>query len=259
MQFLTNSSILIAFFAGAITLFYSQLLSGSLDLIRFVLNTCATFIIYNLVQIIPIYTHQETSKRREWFKRNLKVLYFLLFVAALSIIGLLRYLDFYDILNYTHLIIICLIYEGPFKFSLRKIPYFKSILISYVWTLAIVAPHYYDNYIIPSPWWILEFFLYIFALCLAFDLRDRVCDVKENIKTIVNKISFYQAKYLIYSLYLLSLVILIALIGPTSGVFIYFVIHTLILTNINENKKDKFYLWAIDGLILIKSIVLWYL
>lgn len=257
MQFIGYSSIPIALFAGVITLFYGQLLSESLDLIRFILNTTATFIIYNLVQIIPIYTQKESSQKREWFKQHLKTLYVLLALCSIIILFLLKYLNFFDFLNYAHLAGLCLLYEGPFKYNLRKIPYFKSILISYVWTMAIVAPYFYDNYLIPSPWWLAEFFIYIFSLCLAFDLRDRVSDIKENIKTVVNKINFQKAKYLIYGLYLLSLIILISLIGFRPGIFIYFTIHTFILTNINENRKDFYYLFAIDGLIFFKALTLW--
>lgn len=257
MQFIGYSSIPIALFAGVISLYYGLVLSESLDLIRFTLNTCATFIIYNLVQIIPIYTQKESSQKREWFIRHLKTLYVLLVFCSIIILLLLKDLNFFDILNYVHLAGLCFLYEGPFKYNLRKIPYLKSILISYVWTMAIVTPYFYDNYIIPSPWWLAEFFIYMLSLCLAFDLRDRISDIRENIKTIVNKISFHKAKYLVYGLYLLSLIILISLIGFKTGIFIYFIIHTLILTNINENRKDLYYLFAIDGLIFFKAVTLW--
>lgn len=257
MQFIGYSSIPIALFAGVISLFYGKLLSESLDLIRFTLNTTATFIIYNLVQIIPIYTQKESSQKREWFKQHLTFLYVFFIICSIIILLTLRYLNFFDFLNYVHLAGLCLLYEGPFKYNLRKVPYLKSVLISYVWTMAIVAPYFYDNYNVPSFWWIAEFFIYIFSLCLAFDLRDRISDVKENIKTIVNKISFQNAKFLIYGLYLLSLIILISLIGFKLGIFIYFTIHTFILTNINENRKDLYYLFAVDGLIFFKALALW--
>jgi hypothetical protein len=257
MQFLSYSSLPIALFAGAITLFYGQLLSESLDLIRALLNTLGTFIIYNLVQIIPIYTSPYQSYRKDWFKRNLKFIFPLLALASITIIGLLKYINLYDFLNYAHLALLCMFYEGPFKYNFRKIPYIKSILIAYVWTMAVVAPHYYDNFITPSLWYLVEFYLYLLALCLAFDMRDRRVDIVEGVKTFVNRVPYVYAKILIMGVFVLSSIILTLLMGFKWSLPLYVFIHLGILYAVNPKRHDYFYLWAVDGLIFIKSLMLW--
>jgi len=258
LRFISFSSFPIAAAALMMSIAYSTLLNEEVYFERALINGLATFIIYNLVQIIPFFYKEQVSQKALWFKKHLKVLIVLIFIALILLLPLVLRLNFFDLLNYLHLGGLCLLYEGPMKYTLRKLPYTKALVISYIWSMIIIMPQFYDNIYLPNFLYFLEFFFYIFALSLAFDYRDRLNDHSENIKTFVNIISAKQAKLLVITLYIISGLILIYLVGINIFSILSFLIHIIVLLLMNEKRGQLYYLLGIDGLMIIKSVLMLY-
>lgn len=248
---LSESSLPIAISAFGITIFYSEMLAQNSDILRALLNFCSTFFMYNLAILTP----KLLANQAEFFKSkyHLSLSLAALFVL-LPLIYCLRYLGALDIINYSHLFILSLLYELPGKYKLRSIAFFKPFLISYIWTMSVVAPYYYDNIISPSPIFIIEFFVFMMLLCLIFDYRDIETDEKEGIKTFANQIGLKGFKVILYTLFSLSTLLTLFVFCKTVFFILNIIAIFLVILKLDKNKSYFFYLIVVDGLILLRVL-----
>lgn len=155
----------------------------------------ATLFEYNLHRLITVLTNKEAlnSEKHQWVRENLKSFYVL---VGFSMIGfaIMSFLTKFEILlAMTPFSVITLFYSVPVfeskkhLFRLREIPFLKIFLIAIVWSgSTIVLPiiqsdaGFSQNHVLLL---LLERGLFIFAITVPFDLRDREADKHAGLKT----------------------------------------------------------------------------
>lgn len=156
----------------------------------------ATLFEYNLHRLITILTNKEAlnSEKHQWVKQNLGGFYLL---VAISITGFLVAVILAQrdvLLALSPVALITLFYSVPVLgfnhrvFRLREIPYLKIFLIAFVWSYSTIILPVIKAHMKVSldgvGWMMIERFLFIFAITLPFDLRDKDADIQEGLKTI---------------------------------------------------------------------------
>ena len=141
-KFFANSSLFIALCAFCLSIFYSEITETNIELYRLIVIFLGTLASYIGVQLIPMHKNKATSQRSIWIKEQKVILYSFLAASFFGIFASLQYLENFDLLNFTHLFILVLFYEKIFlnEKELRKIPYLKPFIISYVWACVATAP-----------------------------------------------------------------------------------------------------------------------
>lgn len=260
LQFLSYSGLFISVCAVCYSIFYSILLSTPILPFRLLLIFFATLISYISVQLIPIYKTNVFHSRQLWFQKNKNILWAIIFVSAIVIavlsINLLK-TEFY---LYAHLFLIVIFYEKVLtkKNELRKIPFLKPFLISYVW--ACMAT-YYSSYHSENFYLIMaESFIFILSLCIPFDIRDTEQDKKQGLITLVHILGQKKLKAICILLFILSLGILQHFIElKVSTVFsmiIMLAFYVFLIYKTKNDQHDYYFLYGIDSLIIFKLLLL---
>lgn len=247
------SSLYIAIGAVSLSLFY-QFTANSIHVPRTLIIGLATFMAYNIVQIMPLFKRSPISERGQWIFRHRKPLWTCIGICLLLITVLSQFLILEDIVNFAHLLLLSLLYEGTVtKKGLRSIPFLKPFLISYVWAMSCAFPvfGFYANLAT------VECFFFIFSLCLLFDLRDIQDDSRQGIKTFATSYGTGVTKVLSTSSFLIALLLVLSfssvsyiLLGVFSSAGI------LAIYKSAKNTSDLYYLYVVDGLILTKLFLL---
>lgn len=247
------SSLYISLAAISLSLFY-QFIGESIHLPRTIIIGLGTFISYNIVQILPLLKRPPISERGRWIQARQKALWFLIGASTVGIGLLSQFLGLKDILNFSHLLLLSLLYEGVvLRKGLRSIPFFKPFLISYVWAMTCAFPVFGTYTVLPT----IECFLFIFSLCLLFDLRDVQDDLRQNIKTFANRYGSLAAKMLSVSSLLASVLLLLMFTDLSILLLTSFLMLGIVLiSTANERSSDLYYLYLVDGLILVKLFLL---
>ena len=252
---LSESSLPIALSAFGITLYYSEMLTQNIDFIRGTINFCATFFIYNFAILSPKLVHNPKAFRENKYQVSIGIISLF---TLIPLIYCIQFIGILDLINYSHLFVLSLLYELPRKLKLRRLPYLKPFLISYIWTMAVVFPYYYDNIIVPSNIFIVEFFLFMLMLCLIFDFRDREIDTKENIKTFANMMEFKSFKRLTYALFTVSTFLTLFVFCKTPLYLFNLIAIFMTIYKLDHKKGYLYYLLIVDGLIFLRSLSLLY-
>lgn len=136
------------------------------------------------------------------------------------------------------------------KISLRSIPFAKIFLISFCWSYLVTV---FPNGTIDFKRF-LEFYMYIFILCIPFDIKDQEYDRLFSIKTIPMIIP---AQLKIFAI-LILLVLHYSLFINSGESINYFIIHSLIVFSAvilsSRIKKHFFYVLLLDGSIFLRGL-----
>ena len=160
----------------------------------------ATLTVYNLPQLLPRpYGQQRTAQ-------PLRPLYFILFFVGLALlIPAAINLNTNVMFTGTVLAAFALAYYLPSlplpqKKRLRDFGLVKIFILTSVWTIATaVLPMLYLNEPIEHyPFEILLRFVFLFALCILFDIRDIETDSLRNIRTLPMRMGVQNAYRLVY-------------------------------------------------------------
>lgn len=157
----------------------------------------------------------------------------------------------------------------PFK-DKRRIKDFgwvKILVLTGVWTIvtSILPMLYWEKEMADFPFEILIRFVFMFTLCVAFDIRDMQTDIEAGIVTLPNLIGL-KSSYRLMDLTILLFVVL-SIIQYTrypspvrlSGEIITAVITKLAIEFTKKYPSDKAYLGLIDGMMLLYALlVLWH-
>lgn len=161
---------------------------------------------------------------------------------------------------YLHLIasfVLCFFYNFEVgNFSIRKIPYIKSIFISllWVWILVFLPLSFSHAFNLDLLYILIQNFLFILAMTIMYDIYDIEEDEYYGIKTLVN---FKQSKYAVLSVILLLLLSNSGcFFNPTSGPNLIASVIGIILLLIYGRKSKSGLLLTWDGLILLKAILI---
>jgi 4-hydroxybenzoate polyprenyltransferase len=155
---------------------------------------------------------------------------------------------------------------------LRDLPYLKIFLITGVWVSVCVA---LPALALGKAWWTTDAIIafekayFIFALTIPFDIRDRSWDAALGVKTIplsmsedVEQKSVEKPKKLAYfSLILSFLMALVLVIAKNYSFWTLFkigvslIITYFIIKKTDDTKDDYFYLFYVDGMMILQSLI----
>ena len=212
----------------------------------------------------------KNSERLRWSHQNKKL--HLFFLVAGGILILFSFFSF----KLKHFIILACLGAVSFLYSFPFLPFgkkkrikdyglLKILTLSLLWTL--VTVWFPVNSMVEDmalfTFVFVERFIFMFILCLLFDLRDIEIDRRENINTLAVMLGRKGCYNLSYGLLLLFLVIALLqlLYVPQLALFIAMVISCLVTIVIIERTKktnsDFIYLAGIDGMMLLQAILVY--
>ena len=271
-EFILFSSIFIAACAVALSIETNLLFHLPLNNLSFYCFVFgATIVQYNLHYLVKT-TAVKNSQRLSWSLKN-KNLHTILFTIGCIFI-LISLFSF----KLRHFYILSILGAIAFLYSFPALPFgkrkrikdygfLKIITLALLWTLVTVWFPVND---IPVNKMLYLFifikrFVFMFVLCLLFDVRDIDVDRKENIKTL--PVALGEKKS--YDIALMVLVLFLVLSGaqyflfPEAGIFIAMILSTVAtFITVELSKKinsDFFYLAGIDGMMLLQAALVYLL
>lgn len=269
-EFVLFSSIFISICAVALCMETNILLNqpfNSFSFYCFVFG--ATLAQYNLHYLVK--TVAVTGSQRQAWSRNKKQLHLLLFITG-SILILFSFFSFH---LHHFLILGCLgaisfLYSFPFlpfskKRRIKDYGLWKIVTITLLWTLVTVwFP--VNRMPVANELFLLIFFkrfVFMFVLCLLFDIRDIEVDSRENINTLAimlgKKKAFILCHILMIFFVILTVVqyfyypqlnIMLAMLLSAAATFI-----TIEVTK--KTNSDYIFLAGIDGMMLLQAALIY--
>ena len=169
IHFFINSNIWVAFCVLGLAISSEILLEATNSKIsQFVFFS--TIFAYNFQRVVRLkkgYEHFYKS----WLEKNRKAIYLLMFLAG--VVSTYLFLDFKSITQiailFTGAISVC------YPFGLRKIPFAKIFIISFVWAVSTMLLLVLENNIPTSRnivWQFISLFFFVFSITIPFDIRD---------------------------------------------------------------------------------------
>jgi len=228
----------------------------------------ATIVQYNLHYIVKEVA-AEGSARLSWSQRN-KDIHFILLIAGCFLI--IYSLFSFKLQHFFILFIlgcISFLYSFPFlpfgkKKRIKDYGFLKIITLSLLWTLVTVwfpaTGHAYDSGLFAFVF--VKRLLFMFILCLLFDMRDIEVDRSENIRTLAIAIGRNKSYILSYILLLVFVLLCFAqyLYLPQMQFLVPMIISaaaTFITIEITKKTSSDFiYLAGIDGMMLLQAILI---
>jgi len=154
----------------------------------------------------------------------------------------------------------------PFKNKkrLRDIGWLKIAVLAGVWTTAtaILPIIYLQKSISDYPFEILLRFVFIFALCVVFDIRDMRADLQNNIHTLPNAVGIRNSYRLIHTAIVLFAVLSIIqytrypLQARMAGALLTAVITWAVVYYIRRQPSDRAYLLLADGVMFFYALMM---
>lgn len=257
------------FIALAVTmLLYTMqlIISGEPNFQDIELTFFSTLLIYNLLRLIPYFLDKShKSDKDKWLYDNKNSLLGIIIISIGFLTPLIWGMDLYKFVFLAHVGFLSLIYSLPFtqnRFrNLRAIPFLKIFIISYVWSMVIVGLPSLNQHM---DWneFLLNFtnvFLFILAITLPFDIRDFRIDFKDGLKTIPGTIGINATKVLAIATLLGSSLISCILFMSYIHIMLEAILvisGVLLIYKSDKNFSDWYYLFLIDGLIILKAIII---
>lgn len=268
--FLLFGSIFISICAVALCIETNILLRLPLNSAGFYLFVFgATLVQYNLHYVSKTVA-VDGSPRLHWSRHQKKTHYLLIGTGiAMIIYGLTTF----PLHHYVVLLILGIIgfaYSFPFlpvkntRKRLKDFGLVKIITLSLMWTLVTVwFP--VNQMAFDSTLFFLVFtkrFIFIFILCLVFDIRDALVDGNVGIRTVPVQVGIRRAYIIAYSLLLLLAAINIIEYFLAGNHFLWPFLLSLVLTAgvVRYSEKDNSditCLWWVDGMMLCQALLVW--
>ncbi|MEO6819511.1 MAG: UbiA family prenyltransferase [Ginsengibacter sp.] len=229
----------------------------------------ATVVQYNLHYLVKT-NAVEGSERLVWSLKNKKIHYLLLFFGCALIIYSLFSFQLQHFFILLCLGAISFLYSFPFlpftkKKRIKDYGFLKIVTLSLLWTLVTVwlpvSQFAYD----PALYWFIfvKRFVFMFILCLLFDIRDIEIDHSESINTLAVILEKKKSYVLAYALLILFVLLSIAqyIYIPQGGFLLAMMassLATYIIIGITKKSNSDFiYLAGIDGMMLLQAILIY--
>lgn len=222
---------------------------------------------YNLHYLIKKTSHAGSS-HFEWSQKNRRMHLFLIIAGLLCIITGVFSLSLKQLVLLSIAGIVTLLYSLPLlpfrgRKRLKDFGVLKIMVLVVMWTLVTVwLPA--GQVVYSHPGFGLIFigrFIFLFALCLLFDIRDTHIDASESISTIPILMGIKKTYILAYTL--IAVFILLAMIYyarvPAAGHF-----HAMLLSGVStliiikyskKNAFDMAFLVCVDGMMLLQALL----
>ncbi len=229
----------------------------------------ATLSQYNLHYLVKK-TAIQNSERLAWSLKN-KVLHKILLATGISLI-LFSFLSF----RLHHFIILAILGGIAFLYSFPVLPFVKKkrikeygflkiVTLALLWTLVTVwFPVNNFSFEKNDFFFVLvKRFVFMFVLCLLFDIRDIEIDRKENIKTLAVLLGKRKSYYVTYLLLVLFLALSVTqfFYSGDAGILIPMIISagaTYFFIELTKKiHSDFIYLAGIDGMMLLQAILVY--
>ena len=243
IRFLVYSNIWVAFCAFALTAATELLFeSRNCNVSQFVFF--ATICTYNFQRIFRR-KKKENLVRKDWLNQYKFFAYFLILVGGGMSLYFFRHFKFSTQL--------AIIFSGAlsilYPFLLRKIPFIKIFLISFVWTISTMLLLVIENNTLISQDILLHLisrFLFVFAITIPFDIRDLKYDA-QNLRTIPLFFGVLKSQFIaVFALFFCGIIAVFQHLSNTlvfadllALISLYFVSSILILKS--DEKKDEMY------------------
>lgn len=229
----------------------------------------ATIVQYNLHYIVKKVA-VKNSERLSWSQQN-KNIHLILLIAGCFLI--LFSLFSFHLEHFIILFIlgcISFLYSFPFlpfakKRRIKDYGFLKIITLSLLWTLVTVwfpvSGHAYDPVLFAFVF--VKRLVFMFILCLLFDMRDIEVDKSENIKTLAVVVGLKKSYLLSYILLVVFLLLCLwqYFYLPQMQFLIPMIISaaaTLVTIEITKKSNSDFvYLAGIDGMMLLQAILVY--
>lgn len=226
---------------------------------------------YNLHYLVKT-TAVKNSQRLSWSLKNKKIHIILFAIGCILIIVSLFSFHLHHFYILAILGVIAFLYSFPaLPFGKRKrikdYGFLKIITLALLWTLVTVWLPVSDMPVNKTLYFFVfaKRFVFMFVLCLLFDIRDIDVDRQENIKTLPvllgEKKSYLTARVVLLLFFLLSCIQ--NFFFPETGVFIAMLLSAMATFFIVQLSKkinaDFFYLAGIDGMMLLQAALVYLL
>ncbi len=269
-EFILFSSLFIATCAVALCIETNLLLQVPLNIISFYCFVFgATLAQYNLHYLVKT-TAVKNSHRLAWSLKN-KSLHKVLLIIGIALI-LFSFLSFrlHHFIILGILGVIAFLYSFPFipignKKRIKDYGFIKIFTLSLLWAIVTVwfpvVNFSFDNNIFVFVF--LRRFVFMFVLCLLFDIRDIEIDKKENINTIAVILGKKKSYYLSYiSLILFVILSVFQFYYIEDKAVLVTMLFSAVITffTIELTKKinsDFVYLAGIDGMMLLQALLVY--
>lgn len=227
----------------------------------------ATLVQYNLHYLFKT-TAIANSDRLAWSLKNKQVHKILISLGlALIIYSLFSF-------RFQHFIILLIFGAIAFFYSFPFLPFtnkkrikdfglLKIVTLALLWTLVTVWFPIDGSYFSKFSFQLifLRRFVFIFILCLLFDIRDTEIDRKENIATLAVKLGIkksYTLCYILLVVFIILTIIQFIYIPDTSQLIAMFISGAatfIIIKYSQKNNSDVAYLACIDGMMLLQALL----
>lgn len=269
-SFILFSSVFIAVCAVALCMETNILLGVPLNNTSFYCFVFgATLVQYNLHYLLKK-TAIANSERLRWSQKNSGIhLTFLVIGIALIVFSLFSF-------HLEHFIVLALLgfisvlYSFPFlpfgtKRRIKDYGFLKIITLALLWTLVTVwfpvnaLP--FDNGLFALIF--VKRFVFMFVLCLLFDVRDIEVDSKEHINTlsvILGRKRSYLLSYLLLILFVVLTLVQYFYLPQVNFLMAMIISAILTFITIEATKKinsDFIYLAGIDGMMLLQAVLVY--
>lgn len=228
---------------------------------------CATFIIYNLTQLL-------INERVARFKQppsgldltqNNAIIRLLLLICSVALLTSLFFLRWQVITVLAFLGVLSLLYNIPDQYlhrgyqSIRSIPLLKIFVIAFVWaSIGSWLPYYCASGQWQQGLWLFwAQFCFIMAITLPFDIRDYRQDESSRLLTIPGIIGIRNTRWLAICFLLLHLVIMLMFFGHTLVPTLLLVAASgPLLVYAHCDRPYWYFTGLLDGLILLQYLLL---
>lgn len=153
----------------------------------------------------------------------------------------------------------------PFKNKkrIREFGSLKILVLAGVWTIvtSILPILYSHKHTLDYPFEILLRFVFIFTLCVVFDIRDMQTDLENNIATLPNKVGIDNSYRLINITLVLFAVLSIVqyfrypITGRLAGALLTAVITKVVVNYLRKHPSGKAYLGLADGVMMLYALL----
>lgn len=227
----------------------------------------STLLVYNVHYIIKK-SAADVSDRFAWSKHHKLWHYLILAVGLLLCAGSLFFLSARIFRACIVLGILSFAYSIPMlpfkdKKRLKDFGFVKIIVLTGVWTIvtSVLPILYWDKLIMDYPFEILIRFVFMFTLCVAFDIRDMQTDLEADIFTLPNLIGLKNS-YKLMNISLLLFVVLSIIqytrypsVVRLTGEISTAIVTKLVIEYTRRYPSDKAYLGLVDGMMLLYAVL----
>jgi len=230
----------------------------------------STLVIYNAHFLLKRST-PELSDRFGWSQHYRTWHYIVFSIGFVLALGSLFWMPWKLLLGCAVLGLLSFTYSLPLlpfknKKRLKDFGWIKIVVLTSVWTIVTSALPmlYWDKPIAAYPLEIVLRFAFMFALCVAFDIRDMQTDLEDKIFTLPNLIGVKNS----YRLIAFTLLVFMALsvmqyfrypsLVRLNGEFITAIITMLAIIYAKYYPSDRIYLGLIDGMMLFYALLVLY-